>query len=52
MDGIHYYTLQHVRFFSYNYYTSLLTPIELDLEQDFHGNACVDTFATHILDAK
>ncbi len=35
-------------FFSYNYYTSLLTPIELNSEQDFFSNA----FSEHILDAK
>ncbi len=52
MDGIHYSTPQCFEFFSYNYYILLLTPIELDSEQDFLGNAFANIFATHILDAK
>ncbi len=41
-----------LEFSSYSNYTLFLTPIELDSEQDFLGNAFANIFATHILDAK
>ncbi len=41
-----------LEFFSYSYYTSLLTPIELESEHDLIGNPFANTFATRILDAK
>ncbi len=39
-------------FFSYNYYSSLITPLEIKSEQDFLSDAYDNTFATRILDAK
>ncbi len=38
--------------FSYNYYTSLLTPLELESEHDLLGNQFANIFAKHILDNK
>ncbi len=52
MDGIYYSSPRRLGIFSYNYYTSLLTPLELKSEQDLLGDTSVDTFATCILDAK
>ncbi len=39
-------------FFSFAYYTSILSPLELEFENDLTGNQIVDSFATCILDAK
>ncbi len=39
-------------FFSFRYYSSLLTPIDIDFEDNCPGDAYVDSFATCILDAK
>ncbi len=52
MDGIHYFSLQCFAIFSFNYYTSILSPLELEFENNLIGNPVVDTFATRILDAK
>ncbi len=52
MNGIHYSSPLCLRIFSYNYYISLITPLELNAEQDFLGDVFANTFATHILDAK
>ncbi len=38
--------------FLFNYYMSILSPLELEFEYDLIGNPVVDTFATHIIDAK
>ncbi len=38
--------------FSFSYYTSLFTPLELESEQDLIVNPVANTFATCILDAK
>ncbi len=38
--------------FSCYYYTSLLSPLELESEPDLIANQVADTFATRILDAK
>ncbi len=52
MDGIHYSSSWCFGIFSFNYYTSILSPLELEFEHDLIGNPVVDTFAMHILDAK
>ncbi len=38
--------------FSFNYYTSILSPLEFEFEHNLIGKPIVDTFATQILDAK
>ncbi len=40
------------KFFLFNYYTSILAPLELESEHNFIGNPVVDTFAMQILDTK
>ncbi len=40
------------KFFSFNYYTSLLSPIELQSENNLFGDPVVDAYAMRILDAK
>ncbi len=52
MDGIHYSSLWHFGVFSYSYYTSLLTPLELESEHNHFSNPFANTFAMHIFDAK
>ena len=39
-------------FFSYTYYTSIMSPIELEMEHDLLGDQVADSFAIRILDAK
>ncbi len=40
------------KFFSLNYYHSILAPLELEAENNFTDIPVVNTFAMHILDAK
>ena len=39
-------------FFSYTYYTSIMSPIEFEMEHDLLGDQVADSFAIRILDAK
>ncbi len=51
-DGIHYSSPQHFVIFSYSYYTSLLTPLELESENNQISNPFANTLAMPILNAK
>ncbi len=52
MDGIQYSSCETTEFISHNHYSSLLSPIEVSLEDDCLENVYVDSFASCILNAK
>ncbi len=52
MDEIKHSPLQHCWIFSYSYYSSPFTPIDIYFEDNYCGDAQIDSFAMCILDAK